>query len=70
MMTPTRNEFTTFWERSADTWIRVHSEIRILMLDHFWLRFKGSGALGVGGGMLSDCSLVLLCKFVLCVLLV
>ena len=40
------------------------------MLDHFWLRFKGSGALGVGGGMLSDCSLVLLCKFVLCVLLV
>jgi len=49
-----------FGSDPADTWIRINREICIQIPDHFWLtqpKFKGSDALGVGGGLRFECSL-------------
>jgi len=50
-----------FGRNLADSWIWINPEIRIYILDYFWLRqpkFKGSYALGIGiWYVLSECCL-------------
>jgi len=60
------NESTNFGNDLADPRIRFSLEIPIHILDHLYLRqakFKGSGALGISGGMRShECYLILICN--------
>jgi len=61
MTTPTAERTLQFGSDPADSQIWIDPEIQIRISNHFWLRkpkYKGSGALGIGGGICHQSALV------------